>query len=97
MQKNRFTEEPIICFLKQVEAGLPINKLYRNGGFAGYSDGLGRRRGGRLRLDFWLWFGLRAGVGLGGAERWAFHRGASCADVAREVVTLCRRHGSCGF
>lgn len=97
MQESRFTEEPIICFLKQAEAGLPINELCRNGGFGGAATDLGDVEVGRQLLDSGLWFGLRAGVGLGGAERWAFHRGASCADVAREVMTLCWRHGSCGF
>ena len=34
MKKSRFTEEKIIGFLKQAEAGMPIKELCRNGGFS---------------------------------------------------------------
>ena len=34
MKKSRFTEEQIIGFLKQAEAGLPIKELCRNAGFS---------------------------------------------------------------
>ncbi len=33
MKRNRFTEEQIIGFLKQSEAGLPVKELCRRGGF----------------------------------------------------------------
>ncbi|WP_177136175.1 transposase [Hydrogenophaga aromaticivorans] len=34
MKKSRLTEEQIIGFLKQAEAGMPIKELCRNGGFS---------------------------------------------------------------
>ena len=34
MKKSRFTEEQIIGFLKQAEAGMPIKELCRNGSFS---------------------------------------------------------------
>ena len=34
MKKSRYSEEQVIGFLKQADAGMPINELCRKGGFS---------------------------------------------------------------
>jgi putative transposase len=34
MRQRRFTDEQIVGFLKQSEAGEPVNELFRAGGFS---------------------------------------------------------------
>lgn len=34
MRKSKFTEEQIIGFLKQAEAGMPVAEICRKGGFS---------------------------------------------------------------
>ncbi len=34
MMKSRYSEEQVIGFLKQADAGMPINELCRKGGFS---------------------------------------------------------------
>ena len=34
MKRSRFTEDQIIGFLKQAEAGMPVKELCRTGGFS---------------------------------------------------------------
>ena len=35
MKKSRFSEGQVIGFIKQAEAGMPINEICRKGGFSG--------------------------------------------------------------
>ena len=55
MKKSRFTDEQIIGFIKQAEAGLPIKELCRKGGF---SD-----------ATFYKWRAKYAGMQVADAKR----------------------------
>jgi len=48
--KKRFTEEQIIEFLKQAEAGVPIAELCRKGGFSSVAFYRWRRRYGGMEV-----------------------------------------------
>ena len=49
--KKRFTEEQILGFLKQAEAGVPVAELCRKGGFSGVAFYRWRRRYGGMELS----------------------------------------------
>jgi putative transposase len=49
--KKRFTEEQILGFLKQAEAGVPIAELCRKGGFSSVTFYRWRRRFGGMELS----------------------------------------------
>lgn len=48
--KKRFSEDPIIGFLRETEAGMPINNLYRQNGFGEASYYLWRSRFGGMSV-----------------------------------------------
>lgn len=48
--KKRFTEEQILEFLKQAEAGVPVAELCRKGGFSSVAFYRWRRRYGEMEL-----------------------------------------------
>lgn len=49
--KKRFTEEQILGFLKQAEAGVPVAELCRKGGFSAVAFYRWRRRFGGMELS----------------------------------------------
>ena len=51
MKKNRYSEEQIIGFLKQAEAGMPVKELCRKGGF---SDAIRIIRAESITFDIYL-------------------------------------------
>lgn len=50
MKTQRFTEEQIIGFLKQAEAGVPVKELCRKGGFSDAAFYKWRRRFGGMEV-----------------------------------------------
>ena len=51
MKKSRFTEEQIIGFLRQAEAGIPIKEVCRTGGFSDATFYKWRARFGGLQVS----------------------------------------------
>ena len=80
MKKSRYSEEQIIGFLKQADAGMPIKELCRKGGF---SD-----------ATFYKWRSKFGGMDVSDAKRlkeldiWAVTRPAADAPFSLDVFSL---------
>ena len=73
MKKSRFSEEQIIGFIKQAEAGMPIKEICRKGGF---SD-----------ATFYKWRAKFGGMDVPDARRLRRHGGeARRGQMIRHVV-----------
>jgi len=78
--RNRFTEEQIIGFLKQADAGVAIKELCRQHGFSEASYYLWRSKFGGMEVS-----DAKAAEGPGGGER-AAEEAAGRIDAGERVT-----------